>query len=91
MRQSLELVLRFAVQMLVAAALFSAVAGIAFLLWLGTEWLYKQGIPDYMHLGLSAITALLFSLDVLCFVCFTIAESWKLLRAIYLSIWDDEP
>lgn len=86
MRQSLELVLRFVVQMLTAAVLFSAVAGIAYILWLGTQWLQKQGVPDYIQLGVSGVTALLFSLDVLCFVGFTVAESWKFLRAIYRSL-----
>ena len=72
--------------MLVAAVLFSAVAGIAYVLWLGAEWLQKQGVPDYINLGVSGVTALLFTLDVICFICFTVAEAWKLMRDIYRSI-----
>jgi hypothetical protein len=86
MWETIQLVLRFVVQMLVAAVLFAAVAGIAFGLSLGSEWLQKQGVPDYINLGVSGVTALLFTLDVICFVCFTVAEAWKLLRDIYRNI-----
>ena len=72
--------------MVVAAALFAAVAGVAYVLWVGDVWLQKQGVPDYIKLGVSGVTALLFALDVICFVCFTVAETWKLLRDIIVSI-----
>ena len=86
MWKTIQLVLQFLIEMLVAAVLFIAVAGIAYVLWLFAEWLKKQGVPDYINLGVAGVTALLFALDVICFVCFTIAQSWKLLRDIYHSI-----
>jgi hypothetical protein len=86
MRETLELVLRFVVQMFVAAFLFLVVGGVAYVLWLVTEWLQKQGVPDYIRLGASGVAALLFMLDVLCFVGFTVAETWKLLRTIWKNL-----
>jgi hypothetical protein len=82
MLESLKLVGRFVVQMIVATVLFAVVAGLAYLLWRGTQWLQQQGVPDHLYVGAWAITELLFGLDVLCFVVFTVGETIKLLRAI---------
>jgi hypothetical protein len=88
MRKSLELVGRFVVQMIVAGFLFATVAGVAYLLWEGTEWLKQQGVPDHIYLGSWVVTELLFWLDVLCFVVFAVAETIKLLREILCDLWN---
>jgi hypothetical protein len=84
---SLKLVGRFLVQMVVAASLFAAVAGVAYLLWLGTQWLQRQGVPDHLYLAAWFVTELLYGLDVLCFVVFAVAETIKLLREILREAW----
>jgi hypothetical protein len=86
MFDSISLVARFVVQMIVAAVLFAIVAGVAYLLWLGTQWLQKQGVPDHIYLASWAVTELLWGLDVLCFVVFAFGETWKLLREIVHSV-----
>lgn len=42
----MSMVIRFVVQMVVGAFLFAVVAAVAYLLWLGTQWLDHQGIPS---------------------------------------------
>jgi hypothetical protein len=86
MRETLELVGRFVVQMIVAAVLFAIVAGVAYLLWLFTQWLRQHGVPDHIYLGSLVVAELLFWLDVLCFVGFVVAEAYKLLRDIWHNI-----
>jgi len=72
--------------MIVAALLFAALAGVAYILWLGTEWLERQGVPAYLHVGVLGIAIFLFGLDVLCFVVFALGETIKLLLEIYEDI-----
>jgi hypothetical protein len=63
------------------------VAGIAYAIWLSTEWLKAKGIPTDFYLGIWAVSELLFWMDVLCFVIFLITEVWKLLREITEGVW----
>ena len=88
------MVIRFVVQMIVGAFLFAVVAAVAYLLWLGTQWLERQGVPAHIALGARALTELLFGLDALCFVVFTVGEAIKLVRDIVRDVrnWkrDDE-
>ena len=83
---TLKLVAQFLVHMVVGAILFAVVACVAFMLWLGTQWLREKGAPDSLFCGAWALTELLFWLDVLLFGGFVIAESIKLARAIKASI-----
>ena len=78
----MSMVIRFVVQMVVGAFLFAVVAAVAYLLWLGTQWLDHQGIPAHIALGARGLTELLFELDALCFVVFTVGEAIKLVRDI---------
>ena len=87
MQKSLELVGRFVVQMIVAAVLFAIVASVATLLWSFTEWLKQRGVPDHIYGGSWIVAELLFWLDVLCFVLFVLAETFKLLRQMWRDIW----
>lgn len=66
----------------IAVGLFAVLAGAAFLLWLGTEWLHSLGAPDYLYRSCLLITELLFALDVICFLVFTLAETIKFIRDI---------
>ena len=84
---------RFVLQIVVGALLFAVVAGVAYLLSLGTKWLEAQGAPEHVVFGARAITELLFGLDVLCFVVYVLGETVKLLRAIWLDVkggWYDK-
>jgi hypothetical protein len=72
--------------MIVAAVLFAAVAGVAYILSLGAGWLQQQGAPGYLQWAVTAVTELLFGLDVLCFVVFAIGETIKLLREIIKDV-----
>jgi hypothetical protein len=82
----MNIVLRFVVQMVIGAFLFAVVAAVAYILWLGTRWLEQQGVPDHIGLGARALTELLFGLDALCFVVFTIGETIKLVRDIIRDV-----
>lgn len=86
MWESLQFVARFALQMVVAAALFALVAGVAYLLSLGTDWLHRHGFPDHLYLAAWAVTELLYGLDVLCFVIFATAEAVKLISEIIQDV-----
>jgi hypothetical protein len=84
----MNIVIRFVLQMIIGAILFAIVAGVAYLLWLGTEWLRQKGVPDHFYLAAWACTELLFWLDVLCFVVFVVGEAIKLVRDIIRDIWN---
>jgi predicted PurR-regulated permease PerM len=79
---SIKLVFRFIVQMVVATVLFAVVAGLAYALSLGTEWLHDKGLPYYVYVVVLALSVLVFGLDVLCFGVFVIAEAIRLIREI---------
>jgi hypothetical protein len=81
-----DFVLRFVVRIVGAAVLFAVVAAVAYVLWLGTEWLHING-PQYLYIGSAAVTGLLFALDIICFLVFVIAEAYKFIREIIISIW----
>ena len=81
----MNMVIRFVVQMVVGAFLFAVVAAVAYILWLGTQWLQHQGVPYHIALGARALTELLFGLDALCFVVFTVGEAVKFVRDIVRS------
>jgi len=84
---TLKFVARFALQMMVAGVLFAVVAGVAYFLSLGTEWLHQHGFPDHLYLAAWGVTELLYGLDVLCFVVFVVAEAVKLIREIVQDVW----
>jgi hypothetical protein len=86
MRETFELVGRFGVQMVVGAVLFAAVAIVAYLLWLLTEFLRQHGAPTHIYLGSWFVAELLFLLDVLCFMIFALAEAFKLVREIWRKL-----
>jgi len=87
MRETFELVGRFLVQVVVASFLFAAIALIAYLLWLFTESLRQHGAPEHIYLGSLFVSELIFGLDVLCFVLFVLAETFKLIREIWRELW----
>jgi len=76
----------FVLRMVVGAVLFAIIAGVAYVLSLGTEWLSQQGTPEYLHRSVSAVVAFLFGLDVLCFVVFAVGETIKFIREIVRDV-----
>jgi hypothetical protein len=83
----LEIVGRFALHMVVGTLLFAVVAGLAVLIWVGTQWLEKMGVPYYIFTITEGVAVLFFALDILCLVIFVIAESLKLLRLMWTHAW----
>ena len=73
-------------QMIIGSTLFAIVAGAAYVLWLGTVWLEAQKVPYHLLFGAEAVAYLLFGLDVLCFVVYSLGETFKLLRDIIRDI-----
>src|ERR1043166_7555795 len=66
--------------MVVGTFLFAVVAGFAVLVWIGTQWLARAGVPYYISMGAEGVAILFFALDILCLALFVIAETLKLLR-----------
>ena len=83
-----EIVGRFVVQMVVGTFLFGIVAGAAVLVWLGTQWLEKLGVPYYIYGVAEAVAILFFALDILSLALFVIAETLKLLRLMWAYFWE---
>jgi hypothetical protein len=83
----LEIVGRFVVHTCVGTFLFGVVAGFAVLIWWGTQWLEKAGVPYYISGVTEGVAILFFALDILCLVVFIIAETIKLLRLMWAHVW----
>jgi hypothetical protein len=64
------------------------VAGFAVLIWVGTQWLEKVGVPYYIFMVTEGVAILFFALDILCLVVFVIAETLKLLRLMWTHAWE---
>jgi len=79
----LQIVGRFVVQMITGTALFAVVAGFAVLVWEGTRWLEKIGVPYYISVVVEGVAILLFGLDILCLLLFIIVETIRLLRLMW--------
>jgi hypothetical protein len=84
----LEIVGRFVLHMVVGTFLFAIVAGLAVLLWVGTQWLEKVAVPYYISTITEGVAVLFFALDILCLVVFVIAETLKLLRLMWTHAWE---
>jgi hypothetical protein len=82
----MAIIVRFVIQIIVGALLFAGVAGVAYLLSLGTPWLEQHGAPEHILFGARAATELLWGLDLLCFVVYICAETFKLLREIWRDL-----
>lgn len=78
-----EVVGRFVVQMVVGTFLFGIVAGVAVLVWLGTQGLEKLGVPYYISGGAEAVAILFFAIDIVSLALFVIAEALKLFRLMW--------
>lgn len=86
----LGIVGRFVLHMVVGTFLFAVVAGLAVLIWLGTQWLENVGVPSYISTITEGVAVLFFALDILCLVIFVIAETLKLLRLMWTHAWEKE-
>lgn len=76
----------FVLHILVGTALFAVIAGAAFLLGRFTQFLGSDGAP-YLLMGVCNVVAdILLVIDVVCFLCFILAEAFKLLREIYRGL-----
>jgi hypothetical protein len=81
-----EIVGRFVWHMIVGAFLFAALAGVAYMLWLGTLWLESHGAPNHILFAARVVTELLFFSDVLCFVLYIVGQTIGLLRLIWADL-----
>jgi hypothetical protein len=79
---TLKLLLHFLYHILIAAVLFGAVAGVASLLWYGTEVMQLHGIPPEIYVVCYIVAELVFAVDVICLLFFIGVEGWILLREI---------
>lgn len=81
----LKLVAGFAFHVVVAVALFALIGSAAALLDYYTKILAGLGMAPLILEAIKATEYLLFALDTLCFVVYTIREAWLLLRAMLLT------
>ena len=65
MNPTLKPLLHFLYHILIAAVLFGAVAGVASLLWYGTEFMQGHGIPPEIYVVCYIVAELLFAIDVI--------------------------
>jgi hypothetical protein len=83
----LEIIGRFVLHMIVGTTLFAVVAGFAVVVWEGTQWLGKVGVPYYISVVAEGVAILLFGLDILCLLLFVIVETVRLLRLMWRQLW----
>lgn len=84
--ENLRLLFHFVVHILVGAIIFSVLAVAALALWELTEWMKNVHAPFELWIVCHGVADLLFFVDVICFVLFTLAEGLKLVREIWAGL-----
>ncbi len=86
----LRLVWDFAFHTVAAMALFAVVAGAAALLSLYTQLLHSAGLSPLILQAIHATEFFIFGIDLLCFVAYSVRETWVLLRRMGAGLRGDE-